>query len=478
MAAVAAVEAVGDAQERCQPPHDDTLVGRQPLELGVPVLGRRAPVIARDGRDQLALAVGEAGQIGVVQQVVGVLVVAVVGDERTHVVQHRCRMQERALLFAEPVQLAGLIEERQRELRHLLGVLLAVSAAAAEGAQAVEDRRLLVQVRAPPPHRAADEVGHQPVAQAARGDVQLLDAQLAHHPFADGGAGIDDVVALLVDAELAPLFRGRIAQPFENAPHLRVADREARDRFATGEPPRQLRHRAGRARGPDDALVHADQQRVDLRQAVLDGLVDQLGLLARDRVGRDEELGQPHRTELHADGRLGLLATRRDNLGRAAADVEDQRSLRSRLALQHAEADEARLLGAADHLETESGVVLHRAKQGGAVRRFADRAGGDGADPLGAGPLRELGETLHRESRPGDGRGREPAGAEDLLAEANRGAVFGQDRRPSAAVDRRDLQARRVRSEIDDGQRGALHGSITKSWIDGMSGSTSTGRRE
>ncbi len=97
-------------------------------------------------------------------------------------------------------------------------------------------------------------------------------------------------------------------------------------------------------------------------------------------------------------------------------------------------------------------MVLDGADQGGAVRRLAHRAGGDGAHLLGAGPLRELGEPLQRQRGAGDGRGGEPAGAEDLLPQPDRGAVLGEDDGAAVGVHLRDLQARRIRAQVDDGE--------------------------
>src|SRR5206468_445839 len=102
----------------------------------------------------------------------------------------------------------------------------------------------------------------------------------------------------------------------------------------------------------------------------------------------------------------------------------------------------------------------------------------------GAGALRQLGESLHRHRGPGDGRRGEPAGAKDLLAQADGSAILGQHLGAPVRSDLRDLQAHGVRAEVDDGEDASaaagLHaaGPITKSWMEGTSGCTSTGRRE
>ena len=141
MAAVAAIEPVGHAQDGGEIAHHHTLLGSEALELLVPFPGRAAPVISGDGGDQLPLAIRIAGQIGVVQEIVAVLVVTVVRDERAHVVEHGRGVQERALFLAQPVQVGELIEQGKAEVRHLLGVLLAVGATASERSQTVEPGR-------------------------------------------------------------------------------------------------------------------------------------------------------------------------------------------------------------------------------------------------------------------------------------------------------------------------------------------------
>ena len=226
----------------------------------------------------------------------------------------------------------------------------------------------------------------------------------------------------------------------------------------------------------------AQQQRIDHGEAVLDRLVEQAAFLARDGVVLDEELGESHRAERQAPGALGLLAAGGDQLGRPPADVEEERALRGRSALQDAQADQARFLGAGDDLDIEPGGRPYRAQQLGPIRGLADRAGRHRADPLRAGALRELGESLHRHRAGGDGLGGEPSGAEHLRAEPHGGAILGAHRQRPVPLRVGDLQPHRVRSEIDDGEglggSAPLHPAMRKSTTDGTSGRISTGRPE
>src|SRR5204863_2487994 len=116
---------------------------------------------------------------------------------------------------------------------------------------------------------------------------------------------------------------------------------------------------------------------------------------------------------------------------------------------------------------------------------FAHCAGRHRADGPGPGPLRQLGEALHGGGGAGHGGGGEPARAEHLFSPPHGGPIFRQHLGPARRRHFRDLQADRVRAEVYDREDlpvtlGRRHspGSITKSWMEGTSGWTSTGRRE
>ena len=90
-------------------------------------------------------------------------------------------------------------------------------------------------------------------------------------------------------------------------------------------------------------------------------------------AAREEAVGEPDGAELEAAGgeRLALLAD--EQLGRAAADVdEEQPPVEHRHRLQHAEVDQAGLLGAGDHLDVDAGLA--RGPGRGTRRRWPPRA--------------------------------------------------------------------------------------------------------
>ena len=129
---VAPVERVRDSQERDEPAHEPELARRQILEVGAVALGRAAPVVARDQRDEEPLAVGEAGDVGAGDEVEGVLVVAGRRDGVADVVEERRRLEQAARARGEPVQVRELVEQVERETRRVARVRLVEVEAAPE----------------------------------------------------------------------------------------------------------------------------------------------------------------------------------------------------------------------------------------------------------------------------------------------------------------------------------------------------------
>jgi len=126
---VAPIEALGEAQHRRQRPHGPPQAPRQTAEAFMLALRRRLAVITRDQGDHLDLVRLEAAQIAVRDQVVRVLVVALVRDVNADIVEQRGIFQPLALAIGEGVNAARLFEERDGDLRHLAGVLRPVVAA-------------------------------------------------------------------------------------------------------------------------------------------------------------------------------------------------------------------------------------------------------------------------------------------------------------------------------------------------------------
>jgi len=110
---VAAIEAFREPQHRRQRTHGLPHAPRQMTEALVLPLRRRLAVIAGDERDDLDLVRLEAAQVAVGDQVVRVFVMAFVADVHADVVQDRRVFEPLALAVGEPVNRAGLVEQRQ-----------------------------------------------------------------------------------------------------------------------------------------------------------------------------------------------------------------------------------------------------------------------------------------------------------------------------------------------------------------------------
>ena len=89
---MAAIEAVGDAQDRGELAHPLAIGSRELLEARVARIRRGAPVVARDQRDQRALFEREADQIGVLDHVGAVFVVLFTTDEVADIVIDTCNI--------------------------------------------------------------------------------------------------------------------------------------------------------------------------------------------------------------------------------------------------------------------------------------------------------------------------------------------------------------------------------------------------
>jgi len=120
---VAAVEALGQPQNRGKRAHCPTRAASQIAKALVRALRRRLPVVARDQRNRLDLVRLEPAQMAILDQIVRVLVVALVADMDADVVQDRRVLEPFPLAVGEAVDGARLIEEGGREARHLVGVL-------------------------------------------------------------------------------------------------------------------------------------------------------------------------------------------------------------------------------------------------------------------------------------------------------------------------------------------------------------------
>jgi hypothetical protein len=107
---VAAIERLGEAEDRRERPDSPPLLWAQRAEIGVPFSRRCLAMISRDQRNNLRLLRLEAPQISILDQVIGMFVMARIADMAPDIMEQRGKLEPFALAIAEPVYSARLIE--------------------------------------------------------------------------------------------------------------------------------------------------------------------------------------------------------------------------------------------------------------------------------------------------------------------------------------------------------------------------------
>ena len=113
---------IGKAEDRRELFDDLLLMRRQLGEVPVLLAGDCFPVIAGDVRDDSDLVRGESAEAGMADQVVRVLVMLLIGDVHPRFVEQRRVFEELTLAGAQHVQVLRLIEDPQRQPRHVAGM--------------------------------------------------------------------------------------------------------------------------------------------------------------------------------------------------------------------------------------------------------------------------------------------------------------------------------------------------------------------
>ena len=381
--AVGAVEPDGDAEDGGEGPDGGLLLGVEAGELGVAGLGGALAVVAGHQRDALDLGVGEPDQpVAVADDVVGVLVVAVVADGQAHVGQEGGRLQVVPAVPVEAQARRQVVEQLQGQAGHpgrvlrvgVVGLGQVLHAAAPHVGDVVERP-------APDPGQRVDE---HPLPEGGLADGQLVDAEAIDHALQDEGSGRDDVEALGVQpvdvAERA--LPGRPGQVGGHAPHLVAGDPGtvpgAQRLVVTGRPPGQAHDLLDRPRRPDrDREAVAPDGRLERHQGGPDVATALLDVALRRAPSGEEPVGQAHRPQLQRTGREGLAALAQEELGAAAADVADEDALVvHREGGEDAEVDEPGLLHPGDDLDLDPGLGPGPVEEGVVVLGLPHRRGG------------------------------------------------------------------------------------------------------
>src|SRR5437660_10760014 len=120
---MAAIETLGEPQDRRERSDDTSTLARQAAIAFVVPLRRGLAMVARNQCDRLYLVRIEAAQISILDQVVRVAMMALVADVDADVVQDGRVLEPFALSIGQAVNAARLIEQRRREPRHLRRML-------------------------------------------------------------------------------------------------------------------------------------------------------------------------------------------------------------------------------------------------------------------------------------------------------------------------------------------------------------------
>jgi len=128
----AAVETVGQTQDAAESLDKEPVLGDEPGKTLMLFLRQGFTVIAGDMGDEFPLPGSEAEQVGMPDQVVGVLVVARITDEIADVMEKRRRFEHLPILFAEAERCFEYSEDLQGQPGHLAGMHFIVMAGTGE----------------------------------------------------------------------------------------------------------------------------------------------------------------------------------------------------------------------------------------------------------------------------------------------------------------------------------------------------------
>ncbi len=255
---VAAIEAFGQPQDGRERANGPAPLARQVAKVFVAPFGRGLAMVAGHERDGLDFVRIEPAQVAVLDQVVPVLVVAFVADVDADVVEERGVFQPFTLAIGQPVHDARLLEQCDRQPRHLLGVFRPVVATLGELEDAPPaDVGVAIGLRdfLPVP---CDVVEHETLAEreVAQGDV--VGAQAPEDGVEENCAGDRQIGASRLEPWNAKPFLQVAGDEGFSGPPQQLGRNAAVPERRTGRlAPFGLRHGAeteNRARRADDAI--------------------------------------------------------------------------------------------------------------------------------------------------------------------------------------------------------------------------------
>ena len=233
--AVAAIEALCQADDRREDAHGTPRLARQIPEALVASLRRRAAVIPGDERDGLDLVGLEPAQVAVADEVIGMPVMALVADVDTDVVQERRVLEPFPFAVGQPMDAPRLLEEREGEPRDLVSVVGPVGAPLGQ-----LDHAPATHVRVAVGLRdflavARDVIEHEPFAKRQIAERDLGRVQPAHDGVEQDGAGDGQIRASRIEARHTEAsFEIEARQHLARAPELLGGDAPIAERGVGG----------------------------------------------------------------------------------------------------------------------------------------------------------------------------------------------------------------------------------------------------
>jgi hypothetical protein len=216
------------------------------------------------------------------------------------------------------------------------------------------------------------------------------------------------------------------------------------------------RHQAeaeDRARRPDHAIEAAPDDLIDVAAHLAPEMLHQPALVAAaQRIALDEALGEAYHADLEALAERQVGGRPERDLDAAAADVDDDRGGAADVdAVAGGEVDEARFLGAGNHLDADAGLAVDLGDEIAAVLRLARGAGGGGDDLVDLVRVGDAAELRHGLERRGHGGGRQVAAVEAARPEADHVFFAVDDLERQIRADLHHDHVDRVGSDIDGG---------------------------
>ena len=430
--------------------HGDAKAEGEGGELGCIVergahLGELAALREDEAREVSLLLARESRHVRVGEDVSRVLVVGALRDGHADLVQLRSPIEEGCRRFA---RVGGDVAQQPPcELGNALGL---------RGVDVVAVRELLHgHVADVAVVHAPEEVPEDAVAQRPFGDRHLIEVELgedAGHDRRTSGDHRHAVLAQPVDRDLLQ---------FAGAEQLLAQPREAVGVDAARREPvllQDLRERARRARRAD-RLLPADllEARGDRLHLLARGDLGLLHALLLDAPAGEEARGVADASHVEALHRFRAQLVADDDLGRSAADIDDEAVVvGERQRMHDAEIDEARFLAPRDHLDREAERALRLAHELRGILRDPQRIRADRAHRAARHSREPLAEALERGERALLHAFVELLLAREPRAQAHR-FLEGVERIDLLAVDATDREMEAVGSEVDRAEGGIFH---------------------